>query len=280
MSSDSTIQSLIEALQVSPDNLPLRMHLAETLLNLGRAEESESEYRLVVERDPDRADARIGMASASFQQGKYSQALVIIEDLVAKRDTPAAAYLLHSRLLLQRGEVEFAVGQYKAALREDPAVRDDDLAGRLGIDADETSEVVDGRIRSAWDEDDETPNADERFERPKISFDDVGGMQDLKEEIRMKIIYPLQHKEMFAAYGKQIGGGILMYGPPGCGKTHLARATAGEISAGFLGIGIHDVLDMWIGSSEKALHGLFQNARQQQPTVMFFDEVDALGEPI
>ncbi|MCA9036101.1 MAG: ATP-binding protein [Planctomycetaceae bacterium] len=68
-----------------------------------------------------------------------------------------------------------------------------------------------------------------------------------------------------------------MYGPPGCGKTHLARATAGEIGAGFISIGIHDVLDMWIGSSEKALHGLFETARRNQPSVMFFDEVDALG---
>ncbi len=82
---------------------------------------------------------------------------------------------------------------------------------------------------------------------------------------------------MFKAYGKPIGGGILMYGPPGCGKTHLARATAGEINASFISIGISDVLDMWIGSSEKKLHELFEHARRNAPCVMFFDEVDALG---
>ena len=68
-----------------------------------------------------------------------------------------------------------------------------------------------------------------------------------------------------------------MYGPPGCGKTHLARATAGEIKAGFLAVGIHDVLDMWIGNSEKQLHGIFEQARRSAPCVLFFDEVDALG---
>jgi SpoVK/Ycf46/Vps4 family AAA+-type ATPase len=102
-------------------------------------------------------------------------------------------------------------------------------------------------------------------------------MEVLKEEIGMKIIYPLQHPELYRAYGKQIGGGILLYGPPGCGKTHLARATAGEIHAGFLSVGINDVLEMWIGNSERNLHGLFAQARDNQPCLLFFDEVDALG---
>jgi SpoVK/Ycf46/Vps4 family AAA+-type ATPase len=102
-------------------------------------------------------------------------------------------------------------------------------------------------------------------------------MEGLKEEIRLKIIYPLQHAEMYKAYGKSIGGGILMYGPPGCGKTHLARATAGEVRAGFVSIGINDVLDMWIGNSERNLHDVFDRARRSTPCVLFFDEVDALG---
>jgi SpoVK/Ycf46/Vps4 family AAA+-type ATPase len=93
----------------------------------------------------------------------------------------------------------------------------------------------------------------------------------------MKIIHPLAHAELYKAYGKPIGGGILMYGPPGCGKTHLARATAGEIHAGFITVGINDVLDMWIGNSEKNLHELFEQARRNRPCVLFFDEVDALA---
>jgi SpoVK/Ycf46/Vps4 family AAA+-type ATPase len=82
---------------------------------------------------------------------------------------------------------------------------------------------------------------------------------------------------MYKAYGKDVGGGILMYGPPGCGKTYIARATAGEISAGFIAVGINEVLEMWIGSSERNLHELFQHARYNKPCVLFFDEVDALG---
>lgn len=93
----------------------------------------------------------------------------------------------------------------------------------------------------------------------------------------MKILYPLQNPDLFRAYGKKIGGGVLLYGPPGCGKTLLSRATAGEIKANFLAIGIHEILDMWIGNSEKNLHRIFELARDHAPTVLFFDEVDALA---
>jgi SpoVK/Ycf46/Vps4 family AAA+-type ATPase len=115
------------------------------------------------------------------------------------------------------------------------------------------------------------------LERPTIAFADVGGLADLKAEISIKILQPARTPELFAAYGKKSGGGLLMYGPPGCGKTLLARATAGELQGRFLSVGIHDVLDMWLGSSERNLHALFEEARRNAPCVLFFDEVDALA---
>jgi transitional endoplasmic reticulum ATPase len=276
--SDDNIQSLREALRLSPSNIPLRIHLARTLLRASRAEEAEAEFRDGLSRDRDNVELKIGLATAFYEQGKYSHSLVVIEELVSRRGTPAQAFLLHSKLLFQQGDIDFAVTEYKAAVKEDPTISDDEFSSRLGIEANDQDEVVDGRVRASWNlEDDAGPAAIDGFEKPKISFNDVGGMDPLKEEIRMKIIYPLQHPEMFEAYGKTIGGGILMYGPPGCGKTHLARATAGEIKAGFLSIGINDVLDMWIGSSEKKLHEVFEYARAHKPCVLFFDEVDALG---
>jgi SpoVK/Ycf46/Vps4 family AAA+-type ATPase len=87
----------------------------------------------------------------------------------------------------------------------------------------------------------------------------------------------MRNPELRRLYGKSLRGGLLLYGPPGCGKTFLARAVAGELGAGFVGISIHDVLDMWIGSSERNLHGLFELARRNAPCVLFIDEVDAIG---
>ncbi len=274
---DDPLQSLREALRLSPDNLPLWLHLAESLLSQGRPDEAEKEFRQALAKWPDNERLKLGLANAFYQQGKNSPALVIVEDLLKAKNTPARAYLLHARLLLRAGEVERAVGQYKSAIDADPSVADPDLAGRLGISADEQSEVIEGKVR-AFEGDEPRPSGSAaEIERPKLTFKDVGGMDALKDEIRMKIIHPLTHPELYQAYGKAIGGGILMYGPPGCGKTYLARATAGEIKANFLAVGINEVLDMWIGSSERNLHELFEQAREHRPCVLFFDEVDALG---
>ncbi len=113
--------------------------------------------------------------------------------------------------------------------------------------------------------------------RETVRFDDVGGLDHVKDDIRMKIVLPFHKPDVFKAYGKKHGGGLLLYGPPGCGKTLLARATAGEVGATFINVAISDVLDMWYGESEKKLAALFDNARRQAPTVLFFDEVEAIG---
>jgi SpoVK/Ycf46/Vps4 family AAA+-type ATPase len=274
--SDPALQALRDALRVSPDNVPLRQHLADTLLRLGDPAEAEKEYRHALSQAPDRLPLKVGLARAFYEQGKNSQALVVIEDLLKAADTPAAAYHLHARLLLRAGDVERAVRQYRQGRDVDPAVRDTELEQQLGIGPEyETGAVSEGRLRAASEENPGAPGT--AIERPTLTFQDVGGMETLKEEIRLKIIYPLTHPELYRAYGKPIGGGILMYGPPGCGKTHLARATAGEVKASFLAVGINDILEMWIGQSERNLHALFEQARDHQPCVLFFDEVDALG---
>lgn len=275
-SPDDEIQALRKSVEFSPDNIALRQHLARTLQNRGRFDEAEQEYRATIALAPRDASLQIGLAETYYAAGKDSHALAIVESQVHSAKPLAAAHLLHARLLLRRGDVGFAVTEYKSAVDLDEGLRDEDFENRLGID-DVEGEVVDGRQRAGWEPADDDGPSEVQIERPEIDFSSVGGMEELKEEIRMKIIHPIQNAEIFKAYGKEIGGGILMYGPPGCGKTHLARATAGEINAGFISVGISDVLDMWIGNSERNLHELFQQARRNTPCVMFFDEVDALG---
>jgi len=111
----------------------------------------------------------------------------------------------------------------------------------------------------------------------KVGFDDVAGLEEVKRQIRLRILAPFRDPELFRAYQRQAGGGLLLYGPPGCGKTFMARATAGELGARFLSVGIHEVLDKFWGESERMIHALFEEARAKCPSVLFFDEFDALG---
>jgi transitional endoplasmic reticulum ATPase len=273
------VRSLQDALQFSPDNIPLRRHLVRTLMGLGRWDEAERECRTALSMAAADRQIKYDLAEIYAQQGKPSQSLVILEDMVRSDEGPAAAHVLYARLLLAAGDVQHAVAQYKLGIERDPAAADMELAERLGVtidpDESQSEELFEGRLRASQQQGPSGREAE--LERPKLRFQDVGGMESVKEEIGMKILYPLKHPEMFRAYGKTVGGGILMYGPPGCGKTYLARATAGEIDASFLAVGISDVLDMWIGSSERNLRGLFEQARYNKPCVLFFDEVDALG---
>ena len=114
-------------------------------------------------------------------------------------------------------------------------------------------------------------------QRDSVRFTDIAGMDSLKKTLRLQIIEPFLNPGLFSRFRKQAGGGVLLYGPPGCGKTLMARAIATECSATFMSIGISDVLNMWLGESERNLALLFEQARAKKPCVMFFDELDALA---
>src|SRR5687767_3112881 len=196
MASDP-LAALREALRLSPNNIPLRQHLADSLLQSGRADEAETEYREALALAPNSSSLKLGLARAYFRLGKNSHALVIAEDLVKNPGAPAAAFVLHARLLAGIGEVQQAIAEYRRGIELDAGVVDAEFAARLGIDAveeDSDAEVVEGRVRAGWsddgDEEEKAPAAIE-MERPKISFADVGGMDAVKEQIELKIIAPI-----------------------------------------------------------------------------------------
>ena len=122
-------------------------------------------------------------------------------------------------------------------------------------------------------------DADRAFdvEESAVRLADVGGMKDVKKRLDLAFLAPLRNEKLRSLYGKSLRGGLLLYGPPGCGKTFLAKALAGEVGARFVSVSLVDVLNMWIGQSERNLHDIFQAARRNAPCVLFLDEVDALG---
>ena len=113
--------------------------------------------------------------------------------------------------------------------------------------------------------------------KPEVTFAEVGGLDELKDTIRMKIIKPFSSPELFKRFKKKTGGGILLYGPPGCGKTFIAKATAGECQAKFIPVSITDILDPYLGVSSQNIRDVFAKARMEKPCILFFDEIDTLG---
>jgi AAA+ superfamily predicted ATPase len=280
----SQIDSLRQAIRVSPDNVPLLILFAETCLTEFAVDEAVETFQKALALEPRHPEARFGLARALHQAGRTSEAVLRLEALVKEQPDHAAAWLQLSRFLMAEGQREAAVACYEKSLKLPGGRQDAGLEQELFLQAPEKAPTK-GRVTSeGWNLESEDADAtakelpvDDALERPATTFADIGGMENVKEEIRMKILYPLKNPDLFKAYGKKAGGGVLLYGPPGCGKTLISRATAGEIDANFLAIGIHQILDLYIGESEKNLHRIFELARDHAPTILFFDEVDALA---
>ncbi len=283
----SALDSLREAVRVSPDNVPLLLLFAETCLKELAVDEAVAGFQQVIVREPAHEAARLGLATALHRAGKTSEAVVRLEAFVQEFPENGAAWLQLSRFLMAEGQREQARVCYEKCQRLPGGRPDAGLEQELFMQGrNEPVEPARGRVTSeGWNVESDNPPASganpdadgDELERPATTFADVGGMESVKEEIRMKILYPLKNPDLFKAYGKKVGGGVLLYGPPGCGKTLISRATAGEIEANFLSIGIHQILDLYIGESEKNLHRIFELARDNSPTILFFDEVDALA---
>lgn len=265
------IEQLKEAVHISPNNIPLRLHLAGLLLKENQLPDAAEQFAQVLQQQHNNVKGLAGLADIYFRQQKYSAAIILFEQLQEQDALSADSKLQFIRCLLKENSTNTARELYEQFLQEHPDFRDAEIDQVLRMPGMEMGIESEALLQELSQE--------SRYfmEKPSINFSQVGGMQQLKNEISLKIIHPLKNPDMYKAFGKKTGGGILMYGPPGCGKTFLAKATAGEISARFISLGLHDILDMWIGNSEKNLHEIFQAARRNKPCVLFIDEVDALG---
>jgi len=263
--SNEIIKNLLDALSVSPENIPLRMQVAAMMMNEQLYVEAASQYQEILSRSYGNNKAQLGLAASYYYQKKYSAAIIIYEQQQSELSKEEKVLFIKS--LIKENSIKQAIDIYQQLLASDPGFADEEIDSHLRLTS--TSAI----------DDDFFPDEDSSYfmEKPDLKFADVGGMKRVKDEIAIKIIEPLKNPDLYKAFGKKIGGGILLYGPPGCGKTFIAKATAGEINAKFINIGLHDILDMWIGNSEKNLHEIFEMARRNTPCVLFFDEVDAMG---
>ncbi|MBD0711221.1 MULTISPECIES: tetratricopeptide repeat protein [unclassified Streptomyces] len=275
MADDSPlIRSLRAAVAAAPEDVPLRLHFAELLLAEGRNDEAVAEAAAALQHAPGDADARalmvraMGLPPATAPTPPPNPGTTPVPPTAPGADAGPIAPGVDT------GPTAPAADTAPTAPAADaPPAFDWDAAEQQVRDVvgprfveEPQAEGGDG-AGGAWDVD--APGT--------VRLADVGGMDEVKERLEAAFLAPMRNPELRRLYGKSLRGGLLLYGPPGCGKTFIARAVAGELGANFLTVSLSDVLDMWIGASEKNVHDIFETARRQAPCVVFLDELDALG---
>ena len=267
----TVLDSLRKAVEAMPDDVPLRLHLATMLLQAGQRDEAVRQIGAVLQRDPGNAqalgllrDSGPGPAEAAGQPP--ADPPVISPE---RAGVPAPPPLGASRPDADPGPHPGEAGKtshYDWSQAEDelrdvlPAmfVGDGDAADSASAGIDEAD---------AYD-----------AEHAGLTLADVAGMTEVKQRLEAAFLAPMRNPDLRRLYGKSLRGGLLLYGPPGCGKTFIARAVAGELGASFIAVSFADIIDMFVGQSERNIHELFEVARRNAPCVLFLDEVDAIGQ--
>jgi SpoVK/Ycf46/Vps4 family AAA+-type ATPase len=223
------------------------------------------ELSAAVERNPDSLELRLHLAELLVAAGRYAEALTHCSAALTQDAANSTALML--------------LQQCSAALSA-PAPP---AGEKTGFNWSAAEEQVSDIIEPAFvDYGDGSPDVENERDLDVLApsgvkLADIAGMKDVKTRLDLSLLGPIRNPELMKAYKVSARGGLLLYGPPGCGKTFLARAVSGEIDANFYPVGISDVLQQWLGNSERAVHEIFEVARRNAPCVLFFDEVDALG---
>jgi SpoVK/Ycf46/Vps4 family AAA+-type ATPase len=228
------------------------------------------ELTAAVERSPDAIELRLHLADLLIQGGSYTEALTHCSTALAQDSGNSAALSL-----LQRCTAALATG-----VPEELPVAESKPEFNWSAAEEEVSDIIGPAfVHGDGDGSDGVGATDfDVVRRSDITLADVAGMEAVKQRLDVSLLGPIRNPALMRAYRVNARGGLLMYGPPGCGKTYLARAVAGELGANFYAVGIADVLQHWLGDSERALGRIFDTARRNAPCVLFFDEVDALGQ--
>jgi AAA+ superfamily predicted ATPase len=248
------IDSLRAAVEARPEDVPLRLHLAQLLLDTGATDEAVAQVAAALQREPTSPRARELMARAVGGPPPVQPATPVQPGQPVQQAHPVPPDKSGEPMAAEGFDWRHAEAQLS------------DVVAPKFVDAEAESVLDDPGTQPAFE-----------VQAAGIGLADVGGMTEVKKRLEVAFLAPMRNPQLRELYGKSLRGGLLLYGPPGCGKTFIARAVAGELGAQFLSVGLNDVLDMWIGSSERNLHEVFATARRAAPCVLFLDEIDALG---
>lgn len=255
---------------------PYNTTLLSIILNHHVAAKDRSAIRQLVDRYRSEIacppEAKILLAKGCMDLQDYPSALSLLES-----NLDAPSLLLKARCHLAEQALPAAKEAYLRAIENDAGMQDAELETLLHINAAPVSHGVSQQNNILPFTAKEKPANLKVVNAQPLTFNDVGGLAEVKKQITRRIIAPFSKPSIFQRFKRRVGGGILLYGPPGCGKTLLARATAGECNASFYNVMLTDILSKWIGESERNLHEVFESARQNKPAVIFFDEIEAIS---
>jgi SpoVK/Ycf46/Vps4 family AAA+-type ATPase len=260
----TVLDSLRKAIDAMPDDVPLRLHLATMLLAAGQRPEAIRQLGAVLQRDPGNAQALSLLREPEQDLPGPPPADPVVPSSERAAVPPPGADDAGSA---GKPGSDKASGQSFDWSQAEDELRD--VLPAMFVGEGEAAEAASAGI-------DEADAYD--TERPGLTLADVAGMDEVKARLEAAFLAPMRNPELRRLYGKSLRGGLLLYGPPGCGKTFIARAVAGELGAKFIAVSFADIIDMFVGQSERNIHELFEIARRNAPCVVFLDEVDAIGQ--
>ncbi|MGH3278897.1 MAG: tetratricopeptide repeat protein [Trebonia sp.] len=274
MEPEPLLDSLRNAVAAMPDDVPLRLHLATMLLHAGQRDEAVRHLGAVLQRDPGNAEAmRLLTSPAGVAEPSASP----------PEDDSDSAERVRDAALPPTGP---------SPVQDVPSGVPEAGAGAPGTDGEPTDgydwSQAENELRGVLptmfvgEAGSVSAGLDEAraydAESAGLTLADVAGLDEVKKRLEAAFLAPMRNPELRKLYGKSLRGGLLLYGPPGCGKTFIARAVAGELGARFITVSFADLIDMFVGRSERNIHELFEVARRNAPCVVFLDEVDAIGQ--
>ncbi len=233
-------------------------------------------YGKALEIAPDDKELRLRRAKLYYSSARYNEAIEDCTHLLSLNPNDVEVLELRADAYVELGKRDLAEKDLRAALDREP--------GNMRVLAKLESLLPKGKGHAKGMIPPYLGSIAGRHaqsfmlkEKPSVKFADVVGLEAVKRELNRRIILPLKDPKLAKEYGIEAGGGIILYGPPGCGKTFIAKAVAGESNASMVGLQISEILNMWLGQSEKRIHRAFEEARANAPSIIFIDEFDLLG---
>lgn len=264
---DKSLADYNKSAELDPSNPAIYNNRGDVYYHKQDFQSAIKDYDKAISLDPNYMKAFYNRGLSYCSLENYEMGIKDFTKVIELKQDFAEAYHLRGLAYEYSGNFSSAIVDYKKALELKPEL----IEAKIHLEAAEQKQKTQG-----------TEKKQERrqkfaFSTPSIDFSSVAGMDALKKWAMTNVIAPLKNADVAKKYKKKFGGGVLLYGPPGCGKTYFVNALAGEAKLNMINVKISEILNLYVGETEKAFTELFNFAKQNVPCIIFIDEIDGLG---